>query len=115
MSLTDGEKGMTVIAPRKMSFSVSPYTEMELFLADHPHKLSATDRNVLHLDMGVTGLGGASCGQGGPLEHDRILASDHEFNFIIRPAARTNILKPETLKPRKASKAISDIDLNPPL
>lgn len=115
MSLTDGEKGMTVIAPQKMSFSVSPYTEMELFLADHPHKLPATDRNVLHLDLGVTGLGGASCGQGGPLEYDRILAGEHEFKFVIRPASRTNILKPETLKPRNPSKTISDIDFNPPL
>jgi len=114
MSLTDGERGLTVIAPQLMSFSVSPYTEMELFHADHHYKLPSTDRNVLHLDIGVTGLGGASCGQGGPLEHDRVQATGHGFSFIIRPAVRTNQLSPETLKSRKASLSLYDVDFNTP-
>jgi beta-galactosidase len=33
----------------------------------------------------MTGLGGASCGQGGPLAEDRIYADAHNFGFIIRP------------------------------
>ena len=31
------------------------------------------------------GLGGNSCGQGGPLEEDRIKAGNHSMGFIIRP------------------------------
>ena len=68
-----------------MSFSAGPYTEMELFTTDHHHLLPPSDRTVLHLDAGVTGLGGASCGQGGPLTPDRILASPHTLRLIITP------------------------------
>lgn len=86
-ALTDGSRGALFIAPELMSITVSPYTEMELFNANHPYKLPESTRTVLHLDIGVTGLGGASCGQGGPLEHQRIKATAHRFNFIIRPVA----------------------------
>ena len=36
----------------------------------------------------MTGLGGNSCGQGGPLVHDRVFANQHSMGFIIRPAGK---------------------------
>lgn len=88
-SLTDPQgNGAVFIAPDLMSATCIPYSEMELFEANHPYKLKKDDRNVLHLDLGVTGLGGASCGQGGPLEPDRIKAGSNRFHLIIKPLAR---------------------------
>ena len=84
-TVTDGCRGLRITAPDHMSFSAGPYTEMELFTTDHHHLLPPSDRTVLHLDAGVTGLGGASCGQGGPLTPDRILASPHTLRLIITP------------------------------
>lgn len=111
-ALTDGDRGIAFIAPEKMSFSVSPYSELELFYADHPYKLPISDRNVVHLDLGVTGLGGASCGQGGPLDDCRIKAEPHSFTLLIRPARRTNFMKPSTLAPRQDQTSVFDIDFN---
>lgn len=111
-ALTDGDRGIAFIAPEKMSFSVSPYSELELFYADHPYKLPISDRNVVHLDLGVTGLGGASCGQGGPLDDSRIKAEPHSFTLLIRPARRTNFMKPSTLAPRQDLPSVFDIDFS---
>ncbi len=97
-ALTDGKQGALFIAPGMMSVTATPYTEMELFSADHPHKLPKSDRTVLHLDLGVTGLGGASCGQGGPLEHQRVLATTHRFAFIIRPATEQQLEELATVR-----------------
>ncbi|MBQ8937029.1 MAG: discoidin domain-containing protein, partial [Bacteroidaceae bacterium] len=51
----------------------------------------------VHLDAKVTALGGSSCGQGGPLERDRVYADAHCFGFFIRPIT--------TSDPRKISDA----------
>lgn len=84
-TVTDGTSGLRFTAPDLMSFSAGPYTEMELFNTDHFYKLPQSDRTVIHLDAGVTGLGGASCGQGGPLEHDRVYAKPHTLRLRISP------------------------------
>lgn len=84
--------GVVVIAPDVMSATYIPYSEMELFDANHPYKLKDDGRNILHLDVGVTGLGGASCGQDGPLAQDRVLAGRHPFNLIIRPLKASSLL-----------------------
>ena len=85
-ALTDSAgDGVVFIAPDLMSANCIHYSEMELFDANHPFKLKDDGMIVLHLDMGVTGLGGASCGQDGPLEQDRVMAEQHRFNLIIRP------------------------------
>lgn len=91
-ALTDGNGGAIFIAPELMSTTAIPYTEMQLFSTNHPYKLPKNDANTLHLDLGVTGLGGASCGQGGPLEPDRVKANEHRFNIIIRPAGNDTSL-----------------------
>ena len=84
-TVTDGNSGLRFTAPDLMSFSAGPYTEMELFNTNHLYKLPQSDRTVVHLDAGVTGLGGASCGQGGPLKQDRILATPRTIRLRISP------------------------------
>lgn len=68
-----------------MSCSALPYTQQELMGAAHPYQLPASQGTVLHLDAKVTGLGGNSCGQGGPLGPDRVKAGGHRFGFTITP------------------------------
>ncbi|MBR6015575.1 MAG: beta-galactosidase, partial [Prevotella sp.] len=85
-SLTDANgAGALFIGREPMSVSVLPWSAQELAMANHPHELPASSGNWLHLDMAITGLGGASCGQGGPLEPDRVKAASHLFGFMIRP------------------------------
>lgn len=84
-SLTKNGKGLRIDAPQTMSATAIPYTEMELFLADHPYKLPKSNRTVVHMDLGVTGLGGASCGQGGPREPQRVRAGLHNFSLKFSP------------------------------
>ncbi|MBQ5456177.1 MAG: discoidin domain-containing protein, partial [Prevotella sp.] len=84
-------KGLLFIAEGNMSFSVLPWTSQELAKAKHPHELPVSTDNILHLDIATTGLGGNSCGQGPPLEQDRVKATPHTFAFIIRPATTSQI------------------------
>ncbi len=84
-------KGLLFIAEDNMSFSVLPWTSQELAKAKHPHELPVSTDNILHLDIATTGLGGNSCGQGPPLEQDRVKATPHTFAFIIRPATTSQI------------------------
>lgn len=79
--------GALFIANDEMSVTALHYAAMDLTLAPHPYQLPKAEDIYLHLDAAVTGLGGNSCGQGGPLEHDRVKAVDHNFGFIIRPAS----------------------------
>ena len=83
---TDGGQGVLFVGRNPMSVSVLPWTAQELATANHPHELPASSGNWLHLDVAITGLGGNSCGQGGPLEYDRVKAGPHTFGFVIRPA-----------------------------
>ena len=86
-SLTDAAgQGALFVGRSPMSVSVLPWSAQELAMANHPHELPASTGNWLHLDMAITGLGGNSCGQGAPLEPDRVKAGDHLFAFMIRPA-----------------------------
>lgn len=78
-------RGALFIADSVMSASALPWTQQELAQAAHPYELPESNATVLHLDAKVTGLGGASCGQGGPLRPDRAYASNYDFGFIIRP------------------------------
>ena len=91
VSLTDGQQGVLFVAKQTMSTTALPYSELDLTLAGHPHQLPAAGDTYLHLDLGVTGLGGNSCGQGGPLEPDCVKASNHTFGFIIRPVEQAKV------------------------
>ena len=86
-ALTDkGGKGAVFVATDRLSVSALQYSPLDLTLAGHPYELPKAGDTYLHLDIAVTGLGGNSCGQGGPLPHDRVLAAHSNLGFIIRPA-----------------------------
>ena len=86
MSLTDeAGRGAAFIADGVMSTSALPWSQQEIVKAAHPYQLPKSTGVHLHLDAKVTGLGGNSCGQGGPLTPDRAKAVDTNFGFMIRP------------------------------
>lgn len=90
LSLTGNDGGDTLygalfVAKDKMSFSALPWSDNTIAMANHPHELPQSDYTYLHLDMAITGLGGNSCGQGGPLQCDRVMATPHTFGYMIRP------------------------------
>ena len=88
-ALTDPEgNGVAFIAGDRMSASALPWSAMEMTLAPHPYQLPKPSATHLHLDVAVTGLGGNSCGQGGPLEPDRVKAGNHSMSLIIRPVRK---------------------------
>ncbi len=71
-----------------MSTSALPWSDLQMTLAAHPHELPESTGTYLHLDCKVNGLGGNSCGQGGPLEEDRVKGALHQFKFLIRPLSQ---------------------------
>ena len=80
--------GAVFIATDRLSASALQYSALDLILASHPYQLPKAGDTYLHLDCAVTGLGGNSCGQGGPLVHDRVFANQHSMGFVIRPAGK---------------------------
>ena len=99
-TLTNGEgQGMLFYADAPMSVSALPYSAQQLDKAKHPYELPASDGIYLHLDKAVTGLGGNSCGQGGPLDYDRVKAIPQSFAFAIIPSkARIPASRPTSIK-----------------
>lgn len=85
LKLSNNGGGIEIYAPEGMSATAIPYTEQELFFTDHDYKLPDMKRIVVHLDAGVTGIGGASCGQDGPIERDRIKADGRHFRLVFKP------------------------------
>ena len=85
-TLTDAKgRGALFTADNPMSVSALPWSAQQLQAAPHPYELPPSDGNYLHLDLAITGLGGNSCGQGPPLENDRVKATPHTFSFAIKP------------------------------
>lgn len=83
-------RGIQIISQNKtMSTSALPWSALQMTLAAHPHELPESDGTYLHLDCQVTGLGGNSCGQGGPLEPDCTKGALHQMSLIIRPVNLT--------------------------
>ncbi len=89
-ALTNGQgSGMQFVALNgTMSTSALPWSALQMTLAAHPHELPQSDGTYLHLDCQVTGLGGNSCGQGGPLDQDRVKGALHQMKFVIQPLNR---------------------------
>lgn len=101
-ALTDvNGKGALFISTNKLSVTALPYSSVDMILASHPHNLPEAKDTYLHLDAAVTGLGGNSCGQGAPLEQDRVKAVDQHFGFIIRPAGK-NLTETAMVRPSGA-------------
>lgn len=85
------QQGVVFISDSTMSASALPWSQQELTLAAHPYQLPKSSGTHLHLDAKVTGLGGASCGQGGPLTPDQVRSTPITFGFIIRPAVKSEL------------------------
>jgi beta-galactosidase len=85
------QQGVVFISDSTMSASALPWSQQELTLAAHPYQLPKSSGTHLHLDAKVTGLGGASCGQGGPLTPDQVRSTPTTFGFIIRPAMKSEL------------------------
>lgn len=93
LALTDATgKGLVFGAlTGSMCTSVLPWSDLQLTYAAHPNELPESDHVYVHLDTKVTALGGSSCGQGGPLEPDRVYAGANTFGFFIRPTATAKV------------------------
>ena len=87
----DNQQGVVFISDSTMSASALPWSQQELTLAAHPYQLPKSSGTHLHLDAKVTGLGGASCGQGGPLTPDQVRSTPTTVGFIIRPAVKSEL------------------------
>lgn len=77
--------GVIFISIDGMSTTALPWNDVELTLAAHPHELPQSSGTWLHIDKKVNGLGGNSCGQGAPLEYDRVKSAQNTVGFIMRP------------------------------
>ena len=77
--------GVIFVSTGALSTTALPWNDVELTEAAHPYQLPASSGTWLHLDAKVNGLGGNSCGQGGPLDHDLVKAGDNTVAFIMRP------------------------------
>ena len=86
-ALTDKNGDGLVFASELGTISTSalPWSALQMTLAQHPHELPESDGTYLHLDCKVNGLGGNSCGQGGPLKPDRVLGSLHQMKLLLLP------------------------------
>lgn len=92
LSLTDcvGD-GIEIMAADSMSAQILPYSALDMTLCGNLHNLKKSDVNYLHLDCAVTGLGGNSCGQGGPLKPDRVYGESRRFGFILKPLSKKEV------------------------
>ncbi len=88
VSLTNsaGQGAVFISTQDHFATSALQYSPVDLILASHPYQLPKAGDTYLELNDAVTGLGGNSCGQGPPLEEDRVKALQTNLGFIIRPA-----------------------------
>ena len=77
--------GAIFVGTQPMDVAALPYTAQEMTLAGHPFELPNPSATYLQLNITTTGVGGNSCGPT-PLQRDRVMATQHHFGFIIRPA-----------------------------
>lgn len=77
--------GAIFVGTQPMDVAALPYTAEEMTLAGHPFELPNPSATYLQLNIATTGVGGNSCGPT-PLQRDRVMATQHRFGFIIRPA-----------------------------
>ncbi len=104
-ALTDADGNGAVFVAGNGTFSAQalPVKALDLLFASNPFKLDEKIANsqatVLNLDVGVRGLGGASCGPDTERK-DKIFAAPTDFGFIIRPAsAKADLSKIANVSP----------------
>ena len=81
----DKGNGIMVVSTEGMSTSALEWNSVELTEAAHPYQLPASKGTWLNIDKKVNGLGGNSCGQGGPLAPDVVKSGENSVGFILRP------------------------------
>ncbi len=102
-ALTDNSGNGVIFMPtERMSVSALPWNDVELTVAAHPYQLPESSGTWLHLDKKVTGLGGNSCGQGGPLDYDRVKSGENSMGFIMRPVKAAEYNKRANVLPSGA-------------
>ncbi len=86
-ALTDKEGDGLVFLSELGTISTSalPWSALQMTLAQHPYELPKSDGTYLHLDCKVNGMGGNSCGQGGPLKNDRVQGTLHQMKLLLIP------------------------------
>lgn len=88
-TLTDKSgNGVMFVATADMAMSALPWNSVELTEAAHPYQLPASSGTWVNIDSKVNGLGGNSCGQGGPLAPDVVKAGENVVGFIMRPVKK---------------------------
>lgn len=85
LTTPDQSSGFMVVASEPMSTTALAYDEADLVKAQHPYQLPAPGATRLHLDLGMTGLGGTSCGQAAPSNEERVYARPSRMSMMIRP------------------------------
>lgn len=98
LTSADGSMGLQIV-PMGGTMSVLPYSQMQLAMAPHPYQLPEPDGVYVHVDLGVTGLGGNSCGQGAPLPEDRMMGSAHTMTLQLRPLGAEGMVATPTPAP----------------
>ena len=93
-ALTDASGcGVMFVMNRPSCVSALPWSALEMTLAPHTYQLPPSTGTHLHIDLAVTGLGGNSCGQGAPLEKDRVKGDNFAMGFSIRPLRANEFTK----------------------
>ncbi|MBR5335412.1 MAG: discoidin domain-containing protein [Bacteroidaceae bacterium] len=92
-------EGVIFLATDRMSTTALPWNDVELTIAAHPYQLPKSSGTWLHLDKKVNGLGGNSCGQGGPLDYDRVKSSENTMGFIMRPVKAGEFTQKANVQP----------------
>ncbi|MBQ1980075.1 MAG: DUF4981 domain-containing protein, partial [Alistipes sp.] len=88
-TLTNDEgNGVIFVSTEGMSTSALEWNSMELTETAHPYQLPVSSATWFNLDKKVNGLGGNSCGQGGPLEPDVVKSGENSVGFIMRPIVK---------------------------
>ena len=77
-------KGWSVCAKRPFEFSVSPFTDENIDVAEHINKLERKGTVTVHLDALQSGVGTATCGPG-VLPPYQVPVKELLFGFEIRP------------------------------
>ena len=88
-TLTNDEgNGVIFVSTEGMSTSALEWNSVELTETAHPYQLPVSSATWFNLDKKVNGLGGNSCGQGGPLEPDVVKSGENSVGFIMRPIVK---------------------------
>ena len=88
-TLTNDEgNGVIFVSTEGLSTSALEWNSVELTETAHPYQLPASSATWFNLDKKVNGLGGNSCGQGGPLEPDVVKSGENSVGFIMRPIVK---------------------------